>query len=110
MARPQSNPSLFTESVDTSGGSRRLDKGGGGCHPDPEIRGGPGLPKICFRPFGPQFGLKPLNPPLHNGYPGDTRPLWRGSTATGIWICRCFGASARTNNDNDSDNDSDGIW
>ena len=32
--------------------------GGGGSHPDPEIRRRPGLQKIFFRPFGPQFGLK----------------------------------------------------
>ena len=33
--------------------------GGGGGHPDPEIKGeAPVLPKNCFRPFGPQFGLK----------------------------------------------------
>ena len=37
-------------------------------------------------------------------------PLWRGATVTGIWICSCFGASARTNNDNENDNDSDGAW
>ena len=38
----------------------------GGGHPDPEIREEPGLNKIFFLPFGPQFGLKvdPLNPPL----------------------------------------------
>ena len=36
-------------------------KGGGG-HPDPEIRGGPGLQKNFFRPFGPQFGLKIRGP------------------------------------------------
>ena len=48
---------------------------GGGGHPHPETRGAPGLKKIFFRPFGPQFGLKlrgearaslapPLDPPL----------------------------------------------
>ena len=45
----------------------------GGGHPDPEIRGMPGLQKIFFRPFASQFGLKirgraprapPLDPPL----------------------------------------------
>ena len=41
----------------------------GGGHPDPEIREEPGLNKIFFLPFGPQFGLKvrgalPLDPPL----------------------------------------------
>ena len=41
-----------------SGGSRPLDKvGGGDSHPDPEIRGG-GSQRIVFRPFGLQFGLK----------------------------------------------------
>ena len=29
---------------------------GGGGHPDPKIRGEPGLQKNFFRPFGPQFG------------------------------------------------------
>ena len=32
--------------------------GGGGSHPDPEIRGGPGLPENVFWPFGPHFGKK----------------------------------------------------
>ena len=32
--------------------------GRGGGHPDPEIRGKPGLKKFFFRPYGPQFGLK----------------------------------------------------
>ena len=42
----------------------------GGGHPDPEIRGRPGLKKKFFRPFGPQFGPKkrwraaPRAPPL----------------------------------------------
>ena len=31
--------------------------GGGGSHPDPEIRGDQS-PKNFFQPFGPQFGLK----------------------------------------------------
>ena len=36
-----------------------LQLGGGGGHPDPEIRGGEGvLQKKKFPPFGPQFGLK----------------------------------------------------
>ena len=29
----------------------------GGCHPDPEIRGVPGLKKEFFLPFGPHFDL-----------------------------------------------------
>ena len=44
-----------------SGGSRHSDGPGGGRgggHPDPEIRGMPGLKKTFFRPFAPQFGLK----------------------------------------------------
>ena len=35
--------------------------GGGGCrgrHPDPEIRGGPGLQQKFLWPFRPQFGIK----------------------------------------------------
>ena len=43
--------------------------GGGSGHPDTEIRGGPGLKKFCFRPFGPQFGLNIMGggnrPPRH---------------------------------------------
>ena len=35
-----------------------LQMGGGRGHPDPEIRGGPVLKKIFFRPFRPQFGPK----------------------------------------------------
>ena len=31
---------------------------GGGTHPDPEIRGEPGLQKIFFRPFRPHFDKK----------------------------------------------------
>ena len=53
---------------------------GGGGHPDPEIRGGSGLQKNCFRLFGPHFGQKimgggegraPRVPPLDTplGYP-----------------------------------------
>jgi len=45
----------------SSGGSRPSDNGGGagggGGHPDPQIRGRRS-PKIFFRPFVPQFGLK----------------------------------------------------
>ena len=42
-----------------SGGfSFQIRAGGGGGHPDPEIRGGGGLKKNFFWPFGPQFGLK----------------------------------------------------
>ena len=32
--------------------------GGGLGHPDPEIREGGVSKKFCFRPFGPQSGLK----------------------------------------------------
>ena len=39
--------------VTVSGGSRPSDKGGGGGHPDPEIRvGGGGSQKNCFGPLG----------------------------------------------------------
>ena len=41
-----------------SGGSRPSDKGGGGGHPGPEIRGRDGVQKNFFRFFGPQVGLK----------------------------------------------------
>ena len=34
-------------------------EGGGGGHPNSEIRGGPPVsPKNFFRPIGPQFGIK----------------------------------------------------
>ena len=56
-----------------SAGSRPWDKGWGGSHPDPEIRGR-SSPKIFFQPFRPQLGLQnkeglglqtpPLDPPL----------------------------------------------
>ena len=66
-----------SNAVPSSGGSRPSDRGGegGGGHPDPEIRWGP-VSKICFWPFGSQFGLNirrgrggapwtpPLDPPL----------------------------------------------
>ena len=44
-----------------------VGEGRAGGHPDPEIRGMPGLKKIFFRPLAPQFGLKirgagPLGP------------------------------------------------
>ena len=125
------------EPVHTSGGSRRSDKGGGdgggrGRSSRPWDKGGGGgagavTPKKFFRPFKPQFGLKIRG----GGPPGPSPksataqrlpwgqkkvtvverwPFWRGATATGIWIWRCFGASARTNNDNENDNDSDGVW
>ena len=51
---------------------KRLPGGGGG-HPDPDIKGGggvTGLQKIFFPPFGPQFALNirvggpALDPPL----------------------------------------------
>ena len=60
-----------------NGRSRPSDKGGGGGHPDPEIRGG-GLKTIFFQPFRPQFGPKirgerapqapSLDPPLWCSY------------------------------------------
>ena len=39
----------------------QIREGGGGCrggHPDPEIRGGPGLQQKFLWPFRPQFGIK----------------------------------------------------
>ena len=50
---------LGTQSVDKapfSVAEPNIQMGGG--HPDPEIRGMPGLKKIFFRPFASQFGLK----------------------------------------------------
>ena len=47
-----------TEGITFSGGSRPLDRGGGGHdHPDPEIRGVWSQKPFFFRLFGPQFGL-----------------------------------------------------
>ena len=39
-------------------GRRGWEGGGGVGHPDPEIRGGPGLQKNVLWPFRPQFGIK----------------------------------------------------
>ena len=36
----------------------QISGGRGGGRPDPDIRGGAGLKKIFFWPFGPHFGLK----------------------------------------------------
>ena len=36
----------------------RAGGGKGAGHPDPETRGGGGLQKTVFRPFGPNFGRK----------------------------------------------------
>ena len=47
-------------------------RGGGGGHPDPDIRGMGRSKKIFFRPFGPQFG-----PKIRGG--GPPGPL--------LWIC-----------------------
>ena len=56
-------------------------------HPDPEIRGGPGLQKNVLWPFRPQFGIKisgggggtswtpPLDPPLQMVYPMDVSDI-----------------------------------
>ena len=56
---------------------------GAGGHPDPEIRGGGQSPKKVFSALQTSVWSKnqggagprapPLNPPLHNGYPGDRR-------------------------------------
>ena len=59
----------------SSGGSRPSDRVGAG-HPEPEIRGGPGLQKRFFRPFGPHFGLK------IRGWPWPPGPL--PGSATGL--------------------------
>ena len=59
-----------------SGGSRPSDKGGGGGHPDPEIRAGGAASKhFFFQAFGPHFGLK------IRGESGPPRPL--------PWIRHC---------------------
>ena len=50
--------SFFNIIITTSGGSTPSERGWGSGHPDPEIRGGPGLKKNFFRPFGSHFGLK----------------------------------------------------
>ena len=52
----QSDNNYHLFSLMKSGGSRPSDKGGGGGHPDTEMREG-AVSKIFFRPFGPQFGL-----------------------------------------------------
>ena len=50
--------------------------GGGGGHPDPEIRGrGPGLKKCFLRPFGPQFGQKISAVGGGGGEEGGASPL-----------------------------------
>ena len=62
--------------ISCSGGSRPSDKGrrgGGGGHPDPEIREVDSLTKNYLWPFGPQFGLK-----------------IRGSSSSWIRHCRDF--------------------
>ena len=66
--------------TDTSGGSRPSDKGGGGgSHPDPEIRGGPASKKM-FSALRASFSsenkggwppwVPPLDPPLHTSLIG----------------------------------------
>ena len=59
-----------------SGGSRPSDKGGGGGHPDPEIRGGLSFKKFFFRHFRPHFGLK-----LRAEGPGPSGPSPGSATA-----------------------------
>ena len=59
--------------------SDRWGGGGGGGNSDPEIREGPVSPKIFFRPFGPQFGLKiraggGAGPPVPS--PGSANGEW----------------------------------
>ena len=48
----------------------------GGSHPEPLIRGGGGLQKKFFWPFGPQFGLK---------IGGDPAPLGPSPGSTTRW-------------------------
>ena len=75
------------ENTVNSAGSRPHDKGrgggGGGGHPEPEIKGvGGDLPKICFRLFGPQFGLKIRGARLPGPCPGSAT----GQTSTTGYI------------------------
>ena len=63
-----------------SAGSRSWDKGGGARSSRPLDKGGTGLQKNFFQPFGPQYGLKireggpppppapPLDPPLESTF------------------------------------------
>ena len=56
---PKLKVSFYTAMPIFCSGSRLSDKGGGGDHPDPNMRGGGvGLQKLCFRHLGPQIGLK----------------------------------------------------
>ena len=49
----------------------------GGGHPDPEIRGRPGLKTNFFRPFGSQFGLNVRRAPGAPGpFPGSAAVVW----------------------------------
>ena len=49
----------FCECISVADPDLQIRGGGeGGGHPDPEIRGGPGLQKNFFRPFGPHFGRR----------------------------------------------------
>ena len=62
----------FSWSPSNSGSRSSVREGRGGegaGYPDPEIRWAPGVQKVFFRPFGPQFSLK------ISGGPGPPRPL-----------------------------------
>ena len=52
--------------------------GGGGDHPDPEIRGMRGLKEKFVPPFGPQFCLK-----IRRGWPPPLPSLGRGGERGG---------------------------
>ena len=56
--KPVSTKCRLQTAVDLSGGSRPSDKGGRGRSSRSLDKGGPGLPKNCFRSFEPQFALK----------------------------------------------------
>ena len=55
---------------------------GGPSHPDPEIRGGAGLKKKIFRPFGP-----PFRPKIRGG--GGLHPFPGSTTGVDIDCCAC---------------------
>ena len=50
----------------------RAGGGKGADHPDPETRGGGGLQKTVFRPFGPHFGRKVSGGGGEAGLPGPS--------------------------------------
>lgn len=50
-------------------------RGGGGDHPDPEIRGGLASKKHVFRPFGPHFDLEIRRGGRGAGSPGTATAI-----------------------------------